>query len=147
VSAQSPKVNHSTASKAPRLVSLAVPLLGIMGAIQGSAPNINSTALITLSRDLNMTGGAVALATSIQTLFVAPGPEHMHVVAVLLESVGGGGDPVPDAHPQPLLSRAEAPSIRRMLSSHASWIWFGRILWPVEATTSKCELRRRVPPR
>ena len=71
MSAQPPKVNHSTASKAPRLIALAVPLLGIMGAIQGSAPNINSTALITLSRDLNMTGGAVALAASIQTLFVA----------------------------------------------------------------------------
>ncbi len=60
-----------TTGKSPRLIALAVPLLGIMGAIQGSAPNINSTALITLSRDLNMSGGAVALAASIQTLFVA----------------------------------------------------------------------------
>jgi MFS family permease len=61
----------SVTPKAPSLIALAVPLLGIMGAIQGSAPNINSTALITLSRDLNMTGGGVALAASIQTLFVA----------------------------------------------------------------------------
>jgi MFS family permease len=61
----------AASTKPPRLIALAVPLLGIMGAIQGSAPNINSTALITLSRDLNMSGGGVALAASIQTLFVA----------------------------------------------------------------------------
>jgi predicted nucleic acid-binding protein len=32
------------------------------------------------------------------TMVLTPGPEHMHVVAVLLESAGGGGDLVPDAH-------------------------------------------------
>jgi MFS family permease len=71
VNAQPPQAPSSAAGKAPRLIALAVPLLGVMGAIQGSAPNINSTALITLSRDLSMSGGAVALAASIQTLFVA----------------------------------------------------------------------------
>lgn len=57
--------------KAPKFIAIAVPLLGVMGAIQGSAPNINSTALVSLSRDLSMGGGLVALAASIQTLFIA----------------------------------------------------------------------------
>lgn len=65
-----PPVSPPT-TKAPRFIALAVPLLGIMGAIQGAGPNINSTALITLSRDLNMASAEVALAASIQTLFVA----------------------------------------------------------------------------
>lgn len=59
------------AAKSPRLIAVAIPFLGIMAAIQGAGPAINSTALITLSRDLNMAGGEVALAASIQTLFVA----------------------------------------------------------------------------
>jgi toxin-antitoxin system PIN domain toxin len=32
------------------------------------------------------------------TMVLTPGPEHMNVVAGLLESAGGGGDLVPDAH-------------------------------------------------
>lgn len=32
------------------------------------------------------------------TMVVTPGPEHMHVLAGLLSSAGGGGDLVPDAH-------------------------------------------------
>lgn len=63
----------STASvaKTPKLLGFAIPLLGIMAAIQGSAPNINSTALVSLTRDLNMAGGQVALAASIQTIAIA----------------------------------------------------------------------------
>ena len=55
----------------PRLFALAVPFLGVLGAVQGSAPNINSTALVSVTRDLNMTGGSVALAASIQTIAIA----------------------------------------------------------------------------
>lgn len=55
----------------PKFIALAVPFLGVMGAIQGSAPNINSTALLSLTRDLNMGGGEVALAASIQTIAIA----------------------------------------------------------------------------
>jgi MFS family permease len=58
-------------AKAPKLIALAVPFLGVMGAIQGSAPNINSTALVSLTRDLNMGGGDVALAASLQTIAIA----------------------------------------------------------------------------
>ncbi len=58
-------------AKAPKLIALAVPFLGIMAAIQGSSPNINSTALVSLTRDLNMSGGQVALAASIQTIAIA----------------------------------------------------------------------------
>lgn len=60
-----------TVPKAPKLIALAVPFLGVMGAIQGSAPNINSTALVSLTRDLNMGGGEVALAASLQTIAIA----------------------------------------------------------------------------
>lgn len=63
-----PKV-HSPST--PKLIALAVPFLGVMGAIQGSAPNINSTALVSLTRDLNMGGGEVALAASLQTIAIA----------------------------------------------------------------------------
>ena len=63
-----PKV-HSPST--PKLIALAVPFLGVMGAIQGSAPNINSTALVSLTRDLNMSGGEVALAASLQTIAIA----------------------------------------------------------------------------
>lgn len=65
--------NSPTASvaKTPKLIGFAIPLLGIMAAIQGSSPNINSTALVSLTRDLNMGGGQVALAASIQTIAIA----------------------------------------------------------------------------
>ncbi|HAN70848.1 MAG TPA: MFS transporter [Actinobacteria bacterium] len=59
------------APSTPKLIALAVPFLGVMGAIQGSAPNINSTALVSLTRDLNMGGGDVALAASLQTIAIA----------------------------------------------------------------------------
>lgn len=71
MSSSQPPASPPGSGKTPRLIALAVPLLGIMGSIQGAAPNINSTALISLSRDLNMSGGGVALAASIQALFVA----------------------------------------------------------------------------
>lgn len=61
----------STLAKTPKLIKFAIPLLGIMAAIQGSSPNINSTALVSLTRDLNMGGGQVALAASIQTIAIA----------------------------------------------------------------------------
>lgn len=62
----------ATATETPaKAAAIAVPVLGIMGAIQGSAPNISSAALVSVSRDLGMSGGEVALAASIQTILVA----------------------------------------------------------------------------
>jgi MFS family permease len=58
----------STAKKAS---VLAVPLLGFMGGVQGSAPNVASTALVGASRTLEMTGSTQALAASMQTLAIA----------------------------------------------------------------------------
>ena len=55
----------------PKFMGVAVPFLGVMAAIQGTAPNINSTALVSLTRDLNMGSGEVALAASIQTIAIA----------------------------------------------------------------------------
>ena len=51
--------------------SLAILFLGLLGAVQGSAPNIASTALVGASRDLGMSGGLLALAASTQTLAIA----------------------------------------------------------------------------
>ncbi len=90
----------SSAAKAPKLIGFAIPLLGIMAAVQGSAPNINSTALVSLSRDLNMAGGQVALAASIQTIAIAAtvittglladrlGRRHVLLVALLVGAAG-----------------------------------------------------------
>ncbi len=51
--------------------ALAIPLLGILAAVQGSAPNIAATALVGASRGLDMVGGDQALAASMQTLAIA----------------------------------------------------------------------------
>lgn len=70
--ASSPAAPASNPVAAPaKAAALAVPLLGIMGAIQGSAPNVSSAALVSVSRDLGMSGGEVALAASVQTILVA----------------------------------------------------------------------------
>ena len=50
---------------------LAVPFLGALGALQGAAPSMASTALVSVRRDLHITGSATALAASMQTLAVA----------------------------------------------------------------------------
>ncbi len=50
---------------------LAVPFLGVLGAIQGVAPSMASTALVSVRRALHMSGNVTALAASIQTLAVA----------------------------------------------------------------------------
>jgi len=49
----------------------AVPFLGFVAAIQGTCPNIASTALVGASKSLDMTGSTQALAASVQTLAVA----------------------------------------------------------------------------
>lgn len=54
-----------------RVAALAVPLLGFLGGIQGSAPNVASTALVGASRSLHMEGSTQALAASMQTLAIA----------------------------------------------------------------------------
>lgn len=46
----------------------AIAFLGVVAALQGSAPNISSTALVSASRGLDMASGTLALAASIQTL-------------------------------------------------------------------------------
>jgi MFS family permease len=55
--------------RVPRSVALA--FLGVLGAVQGAAPNISSTALVSASRHLDMVGGTLTLAASIQTLAIA----------------------------------------------------------------------------
>lgn len=61
-----------TTTAVPRATSrLAIPLLGVLAAIQGSAPNIAATALVGASRGLDLVGGAQALAASMQTLAIA----------------------------------------------------------------------------
>ncbi|MFM8351016.1 MAG: MFS transporter [Actinomycetales bacterium] len=55
----------------PKFLKFAIPFLGVLGALQGSAPNVNSTALVSLTKDLNMAGGEIALAASIQTIAIA----------------------------------------------------------------------------
>jgi len=59
------------AVRAPKLLAIAIPFLGVLGAYQGTAPNINSTALVSLTKDLGMSGGGVALAASTQTILIA----------------------------------------------------------------------------
>lgn len=54
-----------------RISSFAVPFLGFLGGIQGSAPNVASTALVGASRALHMEGSTQALAASMQTLAIA----------------------------------------------------------------------------
>ena len=65
VAAQAPVPVVRQASK------LAVPFLGLLGAVQGSCPNIASTALVGASRSLHMTGSTQALAASVQTMAIA----------------------------------------------------------------------------
>lgn len=52
----------------PRVSRWAVPLLGVMGAVQGADVNVASTALVGASRGLGMGGSLLALAASISTL-------------------------------------------------------------------------------
>ena len=49
----------------------AIPFLGILAAVQGSAPFLSSTALVSVTKDLGLTRGEIALAASIQTLAIA----------------------------------------------------------------------------
>lgn len=85
----------------PKFMGVAVPFLGVMAAIQGTAPNINSTALVSLTRDLNMGSGEVALAASIQTIAIAAsvittglladrlGRRKVLLAALIVGAVGG----------------------------------------------------------
>ncbi|MGB3674343.1 MAG: MFS transporter [Candidatus Nanopelagicales bacterium] len=54
-----------------RSSAIAIPFLGVLGAVQGAAPNISSTALVGASRALEMSGSLLALAASMQTLAIA----------------------------------------------------------------------------
>ena len=59
------------AGQVRRASALAIPFLGLLGAIQGSAPNISSTALVGASRGLDMVGATLALGSSMQTMAIA----------------------------------------------------------------------------
>ena len=61
----------TTASSTRPISKLAIPFLGLLAGIQGSAPNISSTGLVSASRGLHMASGDVALAASIQSLTIA----------------------------------------------------------------------------
>ena len=79
---------------------LAIPLLGVLGALQGADPNIAATALVGASRGLGMTGGLAALAASISTLALAAtvistglladrlGRKKVLVAALLVAAIG-----------------------------------------------------------
>ncbi|SKA80539.1 Major Facilitator Superfamily protein [Agreia bicolorata] len=64
-------ISSTSATTVRRASPLAIPLLGFLAAIQGSAPNIAATALVGASRGLDMVGGSQALAASVQTLAIA----------------------------------------------------------------------------
>ncbi|MFI0433407.1 MAG: MFS transporter [Candidatus Nanopelagicales bacterium] len=49
----------------------AIVLLGVIGGIETAAPNISSSALVSVSRDLHMSTGGLALAASTQTILIA----------------------------------------------------------------------------
>ena len=80
----------------------AIPLLGVLAAVQGAAPNIAATALVGASRGLDMVGGDQALAASTQTLAIAAsvittglladriGRRRMLVAALLVSILGQG---------------------------------------------------------
>ena len=90
----------ATADVARTASRLAVPLLGVLAAVQGAAPNIAATALVGASRGLDMVGGQQALGASMQTLAIAAsvittglladriGRRRM-LVAALLASIAG----------------------------------------------------------
>ena len=61
----------SAAVTTKKVSKFAVPLLGFFGGVQGSAPNVASTALVGASRGLHMAGSTQALAASMQTLAIA----------------------------------------------------------------------------
>lgn len=79
---------------------LALSLLGVIAAIQGSGPNISSTALVGASRGLDMVAGTQAIAASAQTLAIAAsvistglladriGRRTVLVAALLLGAIG-----------------------------------------------------------
>lgn len=69
----STSTKKSKPAKVPsaKMLKLAVPFLGVLGALQGADPNIASTALVGATRGLSMEGGLVALAASISTLALA----------------------------------------------------------------------------
>jgi MFS family permease len=94
VKAPSPVHTVTQASK------LAVPFLGFLGAVQGSCPNIASTALVGASRSLHMAGSTQALAASVQTMAIAAtvistglladrlGRRKVLMVALILGAIG-----------------------------------------------------------
>ena len=59
------------ATTVKQVSKLVVPFLGFLGAVQGSCPNIASTALVGASRSLHMAGSTQALAASVQTMAIA----------------------------------------------------------------------------
>lgn len=91
---------NTTTDVARTTSRFAVPLLGVLAAIQGSAPNIAATALVGASRGLDMVGGDQALAASMQTLAIAAsvittglladriGRRRMLVIALVLGIAG-----------------------------------------------------------
>jgi len=107
---RTPIDHHGTPVTAPpsaspvntaRTVSkLAIPFLGLLGAIQGACPNIASTALVGASRALHMAGSTQALAASLQTLSIAAtaittglladrlGRRHVLMVALAIGAMG-----------------------------------------------------------
>ena len=86
-------------STSPR-AGVGIVLLGVMAAVQGTDPNIASTALVGASRGLDMTGGLLALAASVSTLALSAsvistglladrlGRRRVLIVALLVAALG-----------------------------------------------------------
>ena len=89
-----------TSSPVKKVSKLAIPFLGLVAGLQGSMPNISSTALVGASRALHMTGSTQALAASAQTLAIAAtvisaglladrlGRRHVLMVALVIATIG-----------------------------------------------------------
>ncbi|CAB4619615.1 unannotated protein [freshwater metagenome] len=61
----------STTTKVVVASAIAVPFAGFVAGMQGASANISSTALVSASRHLHMSGSTQALAASVQTLAIA----------------------------------------------------------------------------
>lgn len=95
-------VEHSAGgAKKPTSVLVALVYLGVLGAVQGSDPNIASTALLSAGSDLKF-GNLTALAASVSTLALAAtvistgmladrlGRKRIILAAMLLAAIGNG---------------------------------------------------------
>ncbi|MBU3701576.1 MAG: MFS transporter [Acidimicrobiia bacterium] len=90
----------STSPSVLEVSAIAVPFVGLIAGIEGAATNISSTALVSASRALHMSGGTQALAASVLTLAIAAtvistgliadrmGRREMLIISLVVSCVG-----------------------------------------------------------